>query len=79
LFVAEFFDALCVNASDAVLLAVTDCALVFEDVLLFIVLKAFDVSLLYVLASVVEAFSEVVKLDAEVLLLVTLEAALTVN
>ena len=49
------------------------------SVLLFVVLKTFDVSLVYDLESVVEVLREVFKLDAKLLLLVTFEVLSIVN
>jgi hypothetical protein len=64
LFVAEFFDEAALNVSDALLLALAFCAEDLVSVLLFIVLNVFDLSLVYDLASVVDALSEVLRLDA---------------
>jgi hypothetical protein len=64
LVVAEFFDEAALNVSDALLLALAFCAEDFVSVLLFIVLNVFDLSLVYDLASVVDALSEVLRLDA---------------
>jgi len=79
LFVAEFFVELAPNVSDLVLLALADCAEDFTSLLLLVAAKVFDLSLEYVLLSVVEVFSEVVRLDAKVLALVTFELAFTDN
>lgn len=73
LVVAEFFEEAAVNVSDAVLLALAFCAADFVSVLLLIVANVLDLSLLYDLLSVFEVFSEVVRLDAKVLALVTFE------
>jgi hypothetical protein len=79
LVVAEFFDAEAVFDSDALFDAVTDWAADFMEVLLFEVLKTFDVSLVFDFESVVEAFREVFRLFENELFLVTFDEALTVN
>ena len=73
LVVAEFFEALALNALDELLLALACCAEDLVSVLLFEVLKTFDVSLVYALESVVEVLREVFKLVEKALLLVTFE------
>jgi len=73
LVVAEFFEEAAVNVSDAFLLALALCAADFVSKKLFVLEYVFDLSLLYALLSVVEVFSEVVRLDAKVLALVTFE------
>jgi hypothetical protein len=73
LVVAEFFEEAALNVSDELLLALAFCAADFVSVLLFIVANVFDLSLLNDLLSVVAVFSEVVRLDAKVLALVTFE------
>jgi hypothetical protein len=79
LVVAEFFDAEAVFDNEALLAPLADCAADLVEVLLSMVLNAFDVSLLYDFASVVEVLSEVLRLDVKALLLVTLELAVTAN
>lgn len=79
LVVAEFFDAEAVFDNEALLAPLADCAADLVEVLLSMVLNAFDVSLLYDFASVVEVLSEVLRLDVKALLLVTLEFAVTDN
>lgn len=79
LVVAEFFDEAALNVSDALLLALAFCAADFVSVLLLVVANVFDLSLLYDLLSVVEVFSEVLRLDAKVLALVTFELEVTDN
>jgi hypothetical protein len=71
--VAEFFEALALKALDELLLALACCAEDLVSVLLFMVLKTFDVSLVYALESVVEVLREVFKLVAKLLFLVTFE------
>jgi hypothetical protein len=79
LVVAEFLEALALNALDELLLALACWASDSVAVLLFMVLKTFDVSLVYALESVVEVLREVFKLDAKLLLLVTFEVLSIVN
>jgi len=79
LFVAEFFVEAALNVSDALLLALAFCAEDFVSVLLFIVANVFDLSLLYDLLSVVAVFSEVVRLEENVLALVTFELEVIAN
>lgn len=79
LFVAEFFDEAALNVSDALLLALAFCAEDFVSVLVFIVLNEFDLSLVYDLASVVEALSDVLRLEEKLLFLVTFEFEVTDN
>jgi hypothetical protein len=79
LVVAEFFDAEAVFDNEALLAPLADCAADLVEVLLSMVLKAFDLSLLYDFASVVEVLSEVLRLDVKALLLVTFEDAVTAN
>jgi hypothetical protein len=79
LFVAEFFDEAALNVSDALLLALAFCAEDFVSVLVFIVLNEFDLSLVYDLASVGEALSDVLRLEEKLLFLVTFEFEVTDN
>jgi hypothetical protein len=79
LVVAEFFDEAALNVSDALLLALAFCAADFVSVLLLILENVFDLSSVNDLLSVVEVFSEVVRLDAKVLALVTFELEVTDN
>jgi hypothetical protein len=63
LVVAEFFDAAAVLVYAELFAAFADCDCDFIEELLSMVLNVFDLSLVYDFASVVEALSEVFRLD----------------